>query len=104
MVYKFGRSTGFTEGCWSYLQSEVHLPDSPHETVERAFLANRSRGQFFADHGDSGAWVLNREGQLAGLIVGGNPQLRWVYATPISAVFADIEAQLGCKVSLPTAE
>jgi len=103
-VYKSGRNTGFTEGCWSHLQSAVHLPDSPQETAEDVFLATGRRGACFANNGDSGAWVLNKKGQLGGLVVGGNPLLNWVYVTPISAVFADIESQIGCKISLPTAE
>ena len=99
-VYKSGRSTGFTEGRWSYLQSEVRLPNNPDDTSEVVFIATRNLGSIFAVHGDSGAWVLNEKGHLGGMIIGGNPQMDWTYVTPISVVFADIEVRLDCKVRL----
>lgn len=99
-VYKFGRATQSTEGHFSHLQSEVKLPDSPHKTTEKVSIATGSHGNGFGTKGDSGAWVLDREGRLGGLLIAGNPQIGLVYVTPIGVVFADIEARLGCKVKV----
>lgn len=99
-VYKFGRATLSTEGRFSHIQSEVKLPDSPHKTTEKVFIATGSHGKCFGTNGDSGAWVLDKDGKLGGLLIAGNPQMGLVYVTPIGVVFADIEARLSCKVKI----
>lgn len=97
---KFGRTTGFTNGQWSFIESHVTWPDSPHVTTEHVFCSTDGFATRFSSPGDSGAWVFDPKGHLAGMIIGGHMQNPWSYVTPISAIFEDIETRLGCKVTL----
>lgn len=99
-VSKFGRSTGFTKGRMSFIDSHVKWPDSPHVTTERVFGSVKGIAAPFGSKGDSGAWVFNSKGHLGGMIMGGHLQNPWTYVTPISVIFEDIESRLGCKVTL----
>ena len=95
---KVGRTTNLTTGRFSFIKSHCRLPDSPHETKEHVFCSVHA---VFSDHGDSGAWVFNENGNLGGMLVGGHEQQTWTYVTPMTKIFEDIERQLGCKVMLP---
>lgn len=97
---KFGRTTGFTNGRWSFIDSHIAWDDSPHVTTEHVFCSTDGFGTRFSSPGDSGAWVFNSKGHLAGMIIGGHMQNPWCYVTPISVIFEDIEVRLGCKVTL----
>jgi hypothetical protein len=59
------------------------------------------QSRYFGDKGDSGAWVLDKEGRLGGLFIGGNEATELCYVTPISVVLEDIQTRLGCSVTLP---
>ena len=62
----------------------------------------------FSSRGDSGAFVLDADGKLAGLLFAGSEpvfgqgaDMRHGYAIPIGLVFEDIATMTGGKVSLP---
>ncbi len=103
MAYKFGRTSGFTQGRLSFIRSHVRLPESSSETREQVFLAPSGSRHPFSEEGDSGAWVFDMLGNLGGLLVAGHLKTGWTYVTPISVVIADIEARLECKVMIPDA-
>ena len=62
----------------------------------------------FSSRGDSGSFVFDADGKLAGLLFAGSEpdfgqgaDLSHGYVIPIGAVIDDIEAMTGGKVSLP---
>ena len=75
----------------------MQFNDTTRETV---FVG--SEGGVFAEEGDSGAWIINREdGALVALLWGGQgPGCQWSYATPISTVFDDIRSRLHASVEV----
>ncbi|KAI9765037.1 MAG: hypothetical protein M1840_007862 [Geoglossum simile] len=100
---KWGRSTKSTAGTFSSIQSHVNLPDSDGPSTEWCFVGRD--GREFGNRGDSGAFVLSRDGDLGGIIIGGSDDgpggFVLTYVTPIAEVLNDIENQLGCSVDLP---
>ena len=97
--FKFGRTTGLTIGVFSRIRAYCTIPGNPGETTEEVYTSNDISTPFSLP-GDSGSWVLNRRGQLGGLLLAGQEGMSWSYVTPISVVLADIEAKLECQVSL----
>jgi hypothetical protein len=74
-VHKFGRTTGYTVGHITSIDTDVSLQ---YETGIFTFAGQitiaGSNGQAFADAGDSGALILERGTNLAvGLLIGGSP-------------------------------
>lgn len=80
IVFKYGRTTGWTKGV---IHSEPHKIDlelatewkgeidHPKEIKEsEEFFVNSKMYAGFAEGGDSGSWILNKEGELAGLLWG----------------------------------
>lgn len=61
--------------------------------MEHAIVSNY-KNEAFAEDGDSGAWVLDRNGYLSGLIWGSN-DLGHCYVTPISLIIEDIQQFMG---------
>ena len=51
--------------------------------------------QHFAMKGDSGSWCLNRDGDLVGLLVGGDEKDGSGVVIPFSVILKDIENILG---------
>lgn len=97
-VVKFGKSTGITVGVVSGIKTDSRLPDSPAETCEYTVVG--IGGRKFANRGDSGAFVVQADGALVGMILGGCPDSKVTFVTPIDAVFEDIKAQTGWEVLL----
>ena len=95
----FGRISGVKIGEVSAVISDIKWCEQPRLTKEYAIC--RNDGERFAEEGDSGAFVLNRGGQLVGILVGGNKAAGQAYVTPIKAVIDDISAQTGYDVCLP---
>ncbi|KAI9861240.1 MAG: hypothetical protein M1813_005413 [Trichoglossum hirsutum] len=100
---KWGRTTGHTAGTFNSIKSDVHLPDSDGPSREWCFIG-RNWGDF-GGLGDSGSFVLSKDGDLGGLLFGGSQrglgEFVLSYVTPITEVFSDIEKQLGYSVHLP---
>lgn len=98
-AFKLGRKTDLTKGVFSMIQAHCMLSGNPGETTENVFTSSDISTPISL-RGDSGSWVLTPEGQLGGLLIAGQEGKSYSYVTPISLVLADIEARLGCKVSL----
>lgn len=109
---KIGRTTGLTVGKYSHIESHVCVSLEPNnldqtpairDTDEKVIVRDPSWGSqiSFSSPGDSGAWVIDDDGYLAGLIWGMNG-IGACYYTPITDVVANIEKQNGFKVEFET--
>lgn len=113
-----GRTSGITCGDFSHIKSYVRtempansqdeLPP-PRNTLEHVFVSSQRAWNYremrhFSQEGDAGAWLLDFEGALAGLIWG-NSGVGACYVTPISELMTDIGKHLrGVQVLLPNWE
>jgi hypothetical protein len=75
MFFKIGRSTGITTGEYngikSHLRTEMpsnHLQEKPPPRITNEHVIISDKDEPFSENGDSGAWVLNRDGDLVGMI------------------------------------
>lgn len=99
-VFKGGSKTAWTQGTFNEIKSGVNMPGGPEGgTTEWCIVG--SDGRRFSEEGDSGAWVLAVNADLAGILIGGPTTTHCSYVTPIHEVIKDVEASLGCSVSLP---
>lgn len=106
-VVLVGRTSDVRIGIFNAIESRAAFPALERRTTE--YVVTSRDGLAFAAPGDSGAFVLNRQGELMGLLIGGPLEkgqdgVRPTgagYVTPIEAVFADIQAQTGYNVELP---
>ncbi len=98
IVVKFGRSTGTTVGVVSGIKTDACIPGSPAQTSEYTVVG--MGGRTFANEGDSGAWVVQADGTLVGMVLAACLDSGVTYVTPIEAVFKDIKAQTGREVLL----
>ena len=98
-VVKAGYSSGTTYGWFSHIKHDCNLPGNSSLTSEYVIVGHKGRP--FALKGDSGAFVLNRRGGLAGLLIAGHKDLNTAYVTPITEVMQDIQQVTGHQVTLP---
>lgn len=100
---KWGRSTGYTTGTLNSIKSLVRLPGTDGLSTEWCFIGRDGRS--FSCRGDSGSFVVSRDGELGGIVIGGSERgpggFILAYVTPITEVLDDIEEQLGCSVRFP---
>ena len=112
VFFKIGRTTGLTMGRYSHTDTAVSLKlpfNSSHkdgdkapvrDTHERVIVIEGGQpGQFFSRGGDSGSWVFDGLGSLAGMIWGSSAASA-TYFTPIGLIIADIEERTEMKVEL----
>ncbi|MCJ1250828.1 hypothetical protein MMC30_008056 [Trapelia coarctata] len=109
-VFKKGRTTGMTWGLVNAIKTDIHVQGDPEDVIYTAWdIVPPPRGsKNFSESGDSGSWVLDKDGSLCGMLcAGSNPELgqglgkSHGFVIPIDRVFADIEHITGSKVSLP---
>ncbi|KAH0558345.1 hypothetical protein GP486_004993 [Trichoglossum hirsutum] len=98
-VMKTGSKTSTTYGRISHIKHDCNIGGNGSTTSEYVVVGRE--GTLFAAKGDSGAFVLDRRGRLAGLLIAGEEALGTVYVTPIEEVMRDIEEVTGCSVTLP---
>jgi hypothetical protein len=98
-VTKSGYETGTTYGRVSHIKHDCNLPGNSSLTSEYVVVGHK--GRLFASKGDSGAFVLNGHGKLAGLLIAGQEELGTAYVTPIMEVIQDIQEVTGHEVTLP---
>ena len=98
-VYKAGRSTGYTAGEYSHLNT-VSIATvfengklKPKITIEQSITGRR--GQPFSLRGDSGAFVFTQSGEVIGVVFAGHEQRPVTYFTHITDVFSDIKQKTG---------
>lgn len=99
-VFKKGRTTGKTAGCFeghieSVLREVEGLPKGRRPGDARLILGTTRK--LFSDVGDSGAFCLDPKGNWVGLIFGGVPGFWQSYATNAEDVVKDIEYITGWK-------
>lgn len=112
LFFKIGRTTALTVGRYSHLDSAVNMKlpfNSSHTkgneapirfSLEHTFVIDGGiPGQLFSAGGDSGSWVFDRSGSLAGMIWGSSAA-KATYVTPIGLIIADIEERTGMSVQL----
>ncbi|KZF25095.1 hypothetical protein L228DRAFT_258563 [Xylona heveae TC161] len=121
VVMKYGRSTRTTRGTVNPISSVIRLPlplplplqsqslisSSMTKSVveQRCYVGHGKHFQNFSEPGDVGSWIFTTlGGSLAAMLLAQNTVFEQTYATDATAVFADIEGPLGCKVRLPSDE
>lgn len=105
-VFKKGRTTGCTWGLAGAIRTDVKLENEIYTVVD--ICSPESHRHDFCKQGDSGAVVLDKQGRLCGLLIGGTERdfgqgadFEHGFVIPIDLVFDDIESVTGLKVSLP---
>ena len=98
-VQKVGRITGFTAGNTDGL-SEANFGGGAPSSLE-VTAVNLISG--FAENGDSGAWILNEQGQVLGMIIGGYEKGFTAFYTPIILMLEDMEKLTGLKLDVMAA-
>ncbi|KAI9837413.1 MAG: hypothetical protein M1837_002980 [Sclerophora amabilis] len=100
MYFKSGANTKVTMGRCNGIFSEAKAYPHLGETKEMSIVRCK-KYPIFASPGDSGAFVVDKEGNLCGMITSGSLDESRCYVTPIEVVFADISKKTGMKASLP---
>ena len=95
-VHKVGRITGLTHGTTKGL-NEVNFGEGAPSSLEMT-AANLNTG--ISKPGDSGAWILNEQGQVLGMILGGDEKGYTAYYTPIILMLDDMENHTGLKLEV----
>ncbi len=95
-------------GVLNRIKPDVRVTDDGIDRVYRAWeVVPASDQKDFSHDGDSGAFVLDCENRVCGLLFAtgqpeiGGPDRAIGYLTPIDAVFEDIRTITGCDVLLP---
>ena len=113
-VRKAGRGTGDTVGRIQFAHAHAKLEGNPAETREWTIVTSVfSDARIFAENSDSGAAVVNRMGDLVGVVLGGvsgKPielkghenlgKIYVTYVTPAPFVLQQIEKVFGREVSV----
>ncbi|MCJ1379323.1 hypothetical protein MMC17_002424 [Xylographa soralifera] len=103
-LFKFGRSTDFTMGLYSgvgqcLIQSWKQGPDGKLiQSTGRDHMVISGPVHdpiHFSRSGDSGAFVMDRRGNLIGLLFGGNPGNKVSFFTSAADLFEDIKLMTG---------
>ncbi|KAI9762376.1 MAG: hypothetical protein M1840_001269 [Geoglossum simile] len=98
-VVKAGSTSRTTYGRVSHIKHDCNIPGNGSITSE--YVVVGQKGRPFAFQGDSGAFVVNGNGKLAGILIAGQDQLGTAYVTPITEVMRDIQEVTGHEVTLP---
>ncbi|KAI9831096.1 MAG: hypothetical protein M1826_003994 [Phylliscum demangeonii] len=93
------RAYGVRRGRYSHIESNVSLPGQPQESDEIVVVG--ATRQPFGFPGDSGAWVLDKQRALVGMVMGGAEDGSYTYVTPMHEIFSDIQDQTGFEARLP---
>ncbi|OXV06241.1 hypothetical protein Egran_05991 [Elaphomyces granulatus] len=98
-VYKAGRSTGYTAGEYSHLNTvsiaTVFENGKPKPKITTEHSITGRHGQPFSLKGDSGAFVFTQSGEVIGVVFAGHEQRPVTYFTHIADVFSDIKQKTG---------
>ncbi|PKY08502.1 hypothetical protein P168DRAFT_278084 [Aspergillus campestris IBT 28561] len=93
-VFKRGRSTGLTTGELDRLApASFRIPEVPQRPHHRCFIVAPYPDRVFAATGDSGSWCLNGNGEVLGILIGGDPTGAGL-VIPMKLVIENMEAFL----------
>jgi hypothetical protein len=102
---KNGRSTGVTTGRFASIRPDVQWEKTDVKSTEWE-LVRYKRGSVYCERGDSGAFVLDKDGALCGLLIGQHVSA-WSQqhgagiATPIDDILDDVRMRTGGTLHLP---
>ncbi|KAK5061587.1 hypothetical protein LTR84_008131 [Exophiala bonariae] len=112
-VFKRGRTTGVTTGIISHLKTDIVLSNSqgqkiiftgweitPEPRPQPARPQPAGRDQSFVQASDSGAWVLDMDGNWRGMVFARLSSGSGVMED-VEVIKQDIERMTGCNVELP---
>lgn len=92
-VFKLGRTIGWTQGCYSNLES-AHLEAADGEGNEQVetmeHLVTGVGGEPFSMEGDSGAFIFDRALALVGMLFSSHNNRKVTYMTSCKDLLADI--------------
>ncbi|KAK0511993.1 hypothetical protein JMJ35_005121 [Cladonia borealis] len=88
-------TTGCVQGTMMRQPHYIKMEDS--ETFQEMWAIKLDRN---TKPGDSGAWVVDRAGQLYGHIVAGDPMLGLAFIIPACKIFEDINSRFGGETLL----
>lgn len=80
-VYKIGRTTRFTAGTFSAIETtqvSIKLPNNRIYIYSNVYQVQSQPGKTFSKGGDSGAVVYTADFKALGLVVGGNDNYSWI--------------------------
>jgi hypothetical protein len=106
-VFKVARTTGLTVGAIEPLSTYVRVT-KPSNSKQKAAIRTTLdlyavRGLYdtlFNKGGDSGAWIIDPQGDLVALLWGCCESSGHGYFTPIQLIIDDIEKSTGKKVEM----
>ncbi|MCJ1347253.1 hypothetical protein MMC31_005475 [Peltigera leucophlebia] len=100
------RTTGDIWGLANAIRADIKLENNIYTVVD--ICSPESHPHDFCKHGDSGSVVIDKQGRLCRLLIGGTERdfgqgadFEHGFVIPIDIVFDDIESVTGLKVSLP---
>ena len=95
-VHKVGRITGLTRGVTKGLK-KFNVGEGTPGSLEMT-ASNIRKG--FSIHGDSGAWILNEQGQVLGMTFGGDEKGLTTFYTPIILMLDDMKTHTGLELEV----
>ncbi|KAK0715363.1 hypothetical protein B0H67DRAFT_459958, partial [Lasiosphaeris hirsuta] len=109
LVFKVGASTTWTAGEFSRTKTDCSIREDKYmkqpKSEEYVYIGLKAQKDFvnFIDHGDSGAMVWDRQGDVVGLLfrgqVPGNGTTAYGLVTPIGDVFDSIKKHSGGRIT-----
>lgn len=102
IVFKLGRSTGWTWGTLSGLRSasittaDEHGKENKIVTMENV-VTGRKHGAPFSERGDSGSFVFDANLAVVGMVFAGDSNYGNAYIIPCAELFEDIKRQTGAQ-------
>lgn len=98
-LYKLGRTTGWTQGRYSSLESAhletVNSDGNQQMETTMEHLVMGVEGEPFSMDGDSGAFVFDRALALVGMLFSSHSSKKVSYMTSCKDLFADIKEITG---------
>ncbi len=97
---QIGKRSGVTFGTVNRIRTDVRAKELPGQ-IMREIIVVGDRGNQFCNPGDSGAWVFDQYGALAGMSYGGEDTGDLgAFVTPIDEVAASILELTGCEMRI----
>jgi len=108
-VVKCGATTGRTDGTVDFIYHDVHLPGNLEATSEYTVPTKADEMySVFSARGDLGSFVLDMEGKVVGIVIGGTNGIAKVlsgyekwgcifasYITPMKLIKQKVESWIG---------